>query len=93
MSCMESVINHKLRIEFDMTMMEYCIVQAVEKMNEKNAVKWFVLDVSVFTREFGFSKASVYNAFVSLQEKGLLEKNKKNDKQYRTTYLYEKFFK
>lgn len=86
-----SVINHKLRIEFGMTMIEYCIIQEIAKNEEMNN-KWYLMEVQKIMKLFGISRATVYNSLISLQEKDLLIKNKNNDKLYATTLLFKKFF-
>jgi predicted transcriptional regulator len=85
-----TTINHRLRLEFDMTMIEYCIIQEISFKEINN--KWYTLDVAELMKNFGISRSTVYNSLTSLQEKDLLKKKPNNDKLFTTTLLYKKFF-
>lgn len=89
MSSNTTIIDHKLRIEFNLSMIEYCVIKEIEN-NMVN--EWYFLNVKEMMKKFDISRATVYNSLASLQEKDLLNKNKKNDKLYTTTLLYKKFF-
>lgn len=88
-----TVIHHRIRIEFGLSLVEYCVIDAIKEDIKKNNTEWATVEAKEYMNSLGVSKATIYNALHSLQEKDLILKSSKNDKHYKPTLLFTKFFK
>lgn len=81
-----TTIYHPIRIELELTVNEYVVIDSVHQLSHKPSHPWCTQSKEDIAEYTGISRATVFRAIDNAIKKGLLEKNERGD--VRSTELW-----
>lgn len=74
-----TTIYHPIRIELDLTVNEYVVIDSVHQLSHKPSHPWCTQSKDEIASYTGISRRTVFRAIETGLEKGLIEKNERGD--------------
>ena len=74
-----TTIYHPIRIELDLSVNEYVVIDSVHQLSHKPSHPWCTQSKDDIAEYTGISRRTVFRAIEAGLEKGLIEKNERGD--------------